>query len=406
MIRKSTPTRHFFKLKPFISTFCVASCLVATNVQAVEGYKDIYLDREQDIQIHSIFCGDFNRPNTLKQSYVYTNTATIEEGTYYYGTKWGNYSYTFKPIEGQPEQIRIRGLLREGQTSKDQMVIDTCLVDKLAGLPPKLINSIGITTLSKDDPQWDKTMTQYATVAGRPAFAKGVYTDTRSTKVHQDHDQTIFDANQNFLKNAQQHFEQESSKLAAKLPEQLNKAIEYVHQQDGKPLEKRYPPIEKPAVWTPIAEERYQDAVRRQSQEKQWDHIIQKNFDWFFKNVGRANSLTATELLPPQAAQWQGQQLIQVHTVVAKFENGKQLELDFTMTSGKVDKAIFDTMEQIQQKSHLARETIIASQKKQRQAVDPSHANELDVYSNVEKQVIFFSPFREKPQGDHWRIKE
>jgi hypothetical protein len=43
------------------------------------------------------------------------------------------------------------------------------------------MNSLKQTTLTPNDPNWDKTMIQYGSVAGRPAFASGVYEDPRST---------------------------------------------------------------------------------------------------------------------------------------------------------------------------------------------------------------------------------
>ena len=42
--------KRLFLLAYIISTFTL-------TVQAIEGYKDIYLDREQEVTIHSIFCG-------------------------------------------------------------------------------------------------------------------------------------------------------------------------------------------------------------------------------------------------------------------------------------------------------------------------------------------------------------
>jgi len=63
-------------------TIAILTLLTAQSAFAVEGYKDIYLDREKAVNIHSIYCGkDLNKIRNLKPSYVYTNTAHIEVGT-------------------------------------------------------------------------------------------------------------------------------------------------------------------------------------------------------------------------------------------------------------------------------------------------------------------------------------
>lgn len=86
----------------------------------VEGYKDIYLDRESPINVHSIYCGaNLQNLRTLKNSYVYTNSEHIEEGTYYFSSAYGDFSYTFKAVEGQdPSQLISRGLLTAGKHKK------------------------------------------------------------------------------------------------------------------------------------------------------------------------------------------------------------------------------------------------------------------------------------------------
>jgi hypothetical protein len=390
-----------FKLLLSISVVALA----LSSAHAVEGYKDVYLDREQDTIIHSIFCGNFDKINSLRPFYVYTNTAKIDEGTYYYSTKYGNYSFTFKPIEGQSEHIRIRGLLKAGQTKKEEMVIDTCLVGPLPGLPPKLLNSLKQTTLMANDPNWNKTMTQYATVAGRPAFAADVYEDTRSTASNNEYDQKVYDTNQQYLQTAERRFASESDKLQNNLPDKLEDAIKYALQENGATAGKVYPKIERPAVWTATSKKIYNDDLSRQRQEKAWDKLIQDNFDWLFSVIGRDNSLQSTQLVPTQPAQWNGQILEQIVTVAALFDDGKSLELDFVIESEKANRGAFDSLEEIAYKSNAARQSIIGGTKKVRDLIDSTQANSLRIFSPTKKLNLFFSPFRGKQKGDFWRYK-
>jgi len=56
----------------------VLSLFASSATYAVEGYEDVYIDREQDIIIHGIACGtDVNSLSSFKPSYVFTNTDTI-----------------------------------------------------------------------------------------------------------------------------------------------------------------------------------------------------------------------------------------------------------------------------------------------------------------------------------------
>ncbi len=379
--------------------------LSVSLAHAVEGYKDVYLDREQDIVIHSVFCGDVNKFNSLRPSYVYTNTTKIDEGTYYYATSYGDYSFTFKPIEGQSEHLRIRGLLKAGQTQKEQMVVDTCLVGPLQGLPPKLLNSLTQKILTSNDPNWDKTMIQYGSVAGRPAFAAGVYEDPRSTARNSEYDQKVYDTNQQYMEAAQQHFASRSEQLQNGLPKKLEDAIKYARQEDGATKGKIYPPIAEPAVWTTTSQKRYNDALSRQRQERDWDKVIQDNFDWLFSVIGRDNNVTSVQRVPTSPAQWNGQVLEQKVTVAASFGDGKSLEIDFVIKSEKVNRNIFDSLEDIAKKSNAARKSIIGGTKKVRDLIDPTQAKTLKVYSPTKKINLFFSPFRGKKAGDSWRYK-
>jgi hypothetical protein len=379
--------------------------LSISSAHSVEGYKDIYLDREQDIVIHSVFCGDLNKLNSLRPFYVYTNSTKIDEGTYYYSTVYGNYSFTFKPIEGQPDQLRIRGLLKAGQTKKEQMVVDNCLVAPLQGLPPKLLSSLKQTMLTPNDPNWDKTMIHYGSVAGRPAFASGVYEDPRSTAKKSQYDQKVHDANQQYLEAAEQRFASESEKLQNDLPKKLEDAIKYALQEDGATTGKIYPTIEKPAVWTATSKQIYNDTQSRQRQEMDWDKVIQDNFNWLFTVVGKDNDLKSTQLVPPQPALWNGQILKQRVTVAASFENGKSLELDFVIKSEKVNRDAFDSLETIAVKSNTDRKSIIGGTKKIRDLADPTTVSTLIIYSPTKKVNLFFSPFRGNKIGDYWRYR-
>lgn len=380
------------------------SLLVSSAVYAVEGYKDIYIDRERDIVIHGIVCGmDLKDLRSFKPSYVFTNTDTISKGTYYYDSPYGNFSLTFNTTDNIA--VMAQGLLKEGQTKKEEMVKKICIVSKVNGLPNAISKNLNTLTLKANDPNWDKVMTRYTFVSGKPAYGEGVFQDNRTTANFDKADKEIFDANQKYLKGIEKIFSKEYKKIARALPKKLKDAIRYAHKTDGLLVGKTYPAIKEPAVWTPTAKERYNDLSRRRSQTIAWDKVIQENFDWFFKLVGKNNMLKTTRLISKTKPQWNGRTLEQVATVQAKFNDGKSLELDFLITSSKVDTEVFDTMETIKRKSLLVRNNPIASSKKPRSPVKLPTSKSIDVYSPTEKEVIFFSPFRNKTIGDTYRYQ-
>ncbi|MFC1747489.1 hypothetical protein ACFL2V_01640 [Pseudomonadota bacterium] len=382
-----------------------ASFFLSSTAFAVDGYQDIYLDREKDIYIHGIVCGDFNNERSLKPSAVYSNASSIEKGTYYYSSKWGNYSYTFNFIEGKPKQLMIRGLLKEGQTDKAQMVVDTCLVDKLDGLPAKITRNLDQQILSPDDAEWDKTMAQYAMIAGRPAFAKGSYEDSRTANQYAAYDQKVYEANQAYLRAAEKKFGDEFHRMSQALPKKVEDAIAYAHQENGFLANKTYPVIKEPAVWTPTSERRYKDQVSRVEQEKAWDVEIQKNFDWFFGLVGKENKLVDTQVGSASEAKWQDSVLEQRATVLATFNNGKTLALDFIIKSSKLDSDVFDTLPMIKEKSNNKRQSIAMGSKKARKLVDSTNGSKISVYSPTEKVHLFFSAFKGKSIGQGYRYQ-
>lgn len=393
-------------IKIIIKRFCLSLLLVSPSLFAVEGYKDIYLDREQPVNIHSIFCGpNLKNLQALKPAYIYTNSEHIKKGTYYFSSAYGDFSYTFNTIDGQdPTQILARGLLTGGKTQKSDMKKEICIVGKLAGLPNALAKNIGKVTLSVEGPEWDQTMVKYK-MFGKPAFGEGVYQDQRTTAKHDALDQKVFAANQAYLAETEKLFQIEFDKITAQFPDKLTKAIKYAHQVDGFLKTKVYPVIKEPTVWTPISKERYNDQQRLLAQEKDWDIIIQKNFDWFFALVGKDNLLETTQIIAGPAATWNGQQLQQLTTVTATFADGKTLELDFLVNSAKITSSVFDTMPEIKKQANLIRNNPIASSKKPRDPVTLPAAGSLTVYTPTEKMVIFFSPFRDKDLGENYRYR-
>lgn len=380
--------------------------MMSNCLYAVEGYEDLYLDREQTIYIHGIVCGDFKNPRSLKPTGVYSNSPKITKGTYYFGSKYGNFSYTFNPIEGQPEQVMVRGLLQEGQTKKEQMKADNCIVGKVAGLPASITKSLSTTILKANDAKWDTTMEQYAMVTGRPAFSPGIYVNPRATGKFQAHDQKVYDANQAKIKVLEQAFLKKSDAIAKGIPAKFKKADRYALQEDGFLQKKKYPVIKEPKVLTATAEKRYKEKLRKQHNERAWDIEIQKNFDWYFGVVGKGNKLVSTKLLSKSAPTWlqADHSLQRVVTVAAKYKSGKTLELDFLVTSSKVDAEVFESLETIQKKSNAARESMIVSAKKPRKIVK-ANANGLKVYAEVKKEHLFFSLFKAKEAKDTYRFK-
>ncbi len=390
------------------SKIAVGGVLILSSTQAlaVEGYKDIYLDREKAINIHSIYCGkDLKKMRDLKPSYVYTNSPSIEVGTYYFSSAYGNFSYTFNAIPGKdPKQLLARGMLNDGKTQKADMVKEACIVGKIQGLPAKLNQNLRTKTIMVSDPEWNQIMKKYA-MFGKPAFGEGVYTDSRTLAKQDVHNQKVFDANQKYLEEAKNIFREKYKAIAAKLPEQLKQGIAYAHQNNGFAKDKSYPTIKEPLVWTPTAKERYNDLSRRRGQIADWDKVKQDNFDWFFKLTGESNSLESTALVPTADVVLNGNRLEQVATVSALFENGKSLELDFLIVSEKLSSSLFHSLDEIKQQAIGMRANMIVGAKKVREPIASPKRETFEVYSPVKKVGLFFTPFRLKKLGDTYRYQ-
>jgi len=158
----------------------LGSVLMCLSAFAVDGYKDIYVQNDQDIYVHTIYCAEnLSNLSKLKPSVVYTNTKDIEKGTYYFNSVYGTYSSTFNTIKGQSKSVRVRGLLTKGQTLKSQMKKDICLVEKNSELPKGLNRKIQKDILKSNDPSWNQKMKRYMTYFGTPAYAKGKYLKTK-----------------------------------------------------------------------------------------------------------------------------------------------------------------------------------------------------------------------------------
>ena len=158
-------------MKKLLGLVALVTSLSAT---AVEGYQDIYLDKQKDIVVHGLMCGDnLNNLNKLRPAAVFTNTPEIEKGTYYYKSAYGEYSLTFNTTENAA--VMARGLLKGGKTAKSDMEQQLCIVKDVEGLPAALRRYLKKTTIKADDENWEATMKNYELVAGKPAFGKGQY---------------------------------------------------------------------------------------------------------------------------------------------------------------------------------------------------------------------------------------
>ncbi len=380
--------------------FTVVLVLLAVPLFAtVEGYKDIYLDREKPINIHSIYCGaNLQNIRALKNSYIYTNSERIEEGTYYFSSAYGDFSYTFKPVQGQdPKQLLSRGLLTAGKTNKSEMVIELCIVGNIPGIPAQLSKSIGKTTLSVEGPEWDAMMVKLA-MFGKPAFGEGVYVDQRTTSKYDAKNKAVYDANQAYIVRAKELFKAKFEVITSSLPKQLEDGIKYAYQEDGFLATKTYPVVKEPTVWTPISKERYDDQQRRLAQEMAWDQVIQKNFDWFFKLTTKGNALKSVTPSETSDVKINGRVIEQTSTLSALFEDGKTLKLEFLISSEALPREVFASLADIKKEADSVRGSAVAGSRETRAPVEPP--SEIDVYSTAEKMVIFFSPFREKSLGD------
>ena len=146
----------------------------SVSAMAVDGYKDIYIDKDKDIIVHGILCGDdLSNLSQFTPSAVYTNTSEIEKGTYYYKSPYGEFSLTFNTTEN--ELVMVRGLLQNGQTSKDDMDKKLCIVKYVEGLPSGVKRYVEQKTIKANDPNKAGTLEQYELITGKPAIGKNKY---------------------------------------------------------------------------------------------------------------------------------------------------------------------------------------------------------------------------------------
>lgn len=159
----------------------IVGIFLYSSIFAVEGYKDIYITSNKNIYIHTIYCAkDLTNLSALRPSVVYTNTKNINDGTYYIkstyiNANFGEYSATFKKIEGQSNNLRVRGILTKGQTLKAQMKKEFCLVEKSPKLPKALNAKIKQDIILSNDVLWNKKMENFTKFFGKPAYAKDKY---------------------------------------------------------------------------------------------------------------------------------------------------------------------------------------------------------------------------------------
>ncbi|MCV2403260.1 hypothetical protein OFY17_10250 [Marinomonas sp. C2222] len=148
--------------------------MFSVSAVAVEGYKDIYLNKAEDIIVHGIFCGaDINQLNRFKPSVVYTNTAEIEKGTYYFRSPYGDYSFTFNST--QNDLVMVRGLSQGGASSIEDMKQEFCIVKYDERLPSGVKQYVNQKVIKENAPDKTKVLEQYELVSGKPAVGKGKY---------------------------------------------------------------------------------------------------------------------------------------------------------------------------------------------------------------------------------------
>lgn len=158
----------------FAPIFIAAAATVACQAQTIEGYDDLYIDKDKTITVLTILCGNINRLNSLRPVIVYTNNGQIDEAAYAFRSSYGDFSYIFKQIEpGKP--VMARGLLSNGETDKSKAKQDMCIVKQDSKLPKNLNKMLKKDVLEPSDPNWKTTMSGLSMVAGAPAFAEGVY---------------------------------------------------------------------------------------------------------------------------------------------------------------------------------------------------------------------------------------
>jgi len=85
-------------------------------------------------------------------------------------------------------------------------------------------------------------------------------------------------------------------------------------------------------------------------------------------------------------------QRLQTITLSNKFNNGRMLDLIFVIKSAKVNVELFESLESIEEKSNIKRQSLDIQRNEPR--VKLAGYDNLDVYSPVNKINLFFSQFR------------
>lgn len=379
--------------------------LIILQLFAIDGLKDQYLDRESDIYMHTILCSkDKQRLTNLKPTLIYNNSKDIQQGTYYYSSAYGKFSYSYKFVEKQPNSVMIRAFLSEGQKQFDQNKVEICLVKKMNTLPAQFNSKISTLVIKPNDPKWNQYMAQGSMLTGKPAFAKGIYEDPRKTKDRGVYAKSVFEANQKFISAIENEYELKAQSITKKIKEEIQKAVAYAKQEDGFLENKVYKKVKEPAVWTHVSKQRYQDQLHSLRVEMEFDKLTQKNFDWFYSLVGRANPLTNVSLVNEPKGQWKDKILSKLITYELTFADNKKLHLDFTINSDKVNKKYFASLEAIEKDQYNREHNANAFDDKKQELPKVEDAKNLKVYSSREKINLYFSIFSSKKLGDTYRL--
>ena len=373
----------------------VCSCTLLTTLPSFANpLPDQFIDRNQTLYAHHIFCGNPNSLATLKPAFIFNNSSEIQAGIYSFNSAFGQFSY-YLSDSSAGNHIKQRALYSGQSNAASQQ--DNCIVKADDSLPAAMNQQLKTVTIdANDDANYSKQLEQYAMLAGRPAFGPGQFSEPKADAKLVEYDKAFHNNNQQILAAIQQLFATDSAQYQQQLADKFAQALAYAKQEDGSVNNKQYPKIEEPAVWTAISKQRYEDQLFRQNNEIDYDQLMQQNYDWLFSKVGRDSQLLKSTISHISQPIWQDNQLQQTITLQSQFDNGSLLSLDFIIKSQTVNAALFESLETISNKAANKRKSLDIQRNEPRKLL--LGYSELDVYVPYAEVNLFFSQFRADEQ--------
>jgi len=146
----------------------ILSAIAITGLFASSG-KDISVDTNKDLYVHSIYCGDVSKMYTMKPAIIYTNTKEIENGTYYFKGNDLKVTMKYEEVKGFSKVVMSRTMsFKRTPSSKPYVRTDVCMIKKSKLLSKRYNSAIDVDFMKAGDTAARKDLSRYFSYFGEP----------------------------------------------------------------------------------------------------------------------------------------------------------------------------------------------------------------------------------------------